>query len=633
MLIAKVTEDWRPQMKQVFSCFLFQKRPQEGATRGRQAAFWLWNALLLTGAAAVLGLFSLVMAPGQYGWELFADYLAHPALVALNLLPAVVLAALLYGLTGRTWLAYLITAAAVLGLSAGNTYKLFFRDDPVMAADLLLLGEAGNMAGKYQLFLFGKLVLAVAGAALSVLLLALLARGRLRGRGRWLTAGIALACALALSPVYGSDAIYNKNSNTEHINRWSTTQQYVSRGFLYPFLHSVKDALPNPPEDYDGREAARLLSEYENGEISRDKKVNIVGVMLEAFSDFSDFEQIEFTQDVYAQLHALEAESYSGNLLTNIFAGGTINTERAFLTGVGMGDYNYRANASSYVWYLKNQGYRTSGDHPSNNWFYNRQNINAYLGFDQYRFAEDHYKALTGENTAWDYTFFPELTASILEQLNDDAPLFSFSVSYQGHGPYGDSECWWGEVEDYIANDDLDDASRYILANYLGSVLSTQGFLTNMADTFREREEPIVLVVFGDHKPWLGNGNSVYDALGIDLSQSSVESFYNYWSTPYLIWANDAAKEVIGHDMVGKGPDISPCFLMNVLFEQLGWPGDAYMQAVDQCRREVPVMHVQDRYITADGTLRALDELTQEQAALVRRFRNLDYYRQQHFSP
>ena len=137
--------------------------------RRRRAVFWLWNALLLGGAAVVLGMFSLVMAPGQYGWQMFSDYLAHPVLVLLNLLPTVVLAALLYGFTGRGWLAYLITAAVVLGLSAGNTYKLFFRDDPVLAGDLLLLGEAGDMAGKYQLFLFSKLLLAIAGAVLNSL--------------------------------------------------------------------------------------------------------------------------------------------------------------------------------------------------------------------------------------------------------------------------------------------------------------------------------------------------------------------------------------------------------------------------------------------------------------------------------
>ena len=613
-------------MKQLFSCFLFRKRPEDGLSAPRRAAFWLWNGLLMLGAALALGLLCLMLAPAQYGWELFYDYLDHPALVALNLLPPVVLMALLYGLSGRAWLAYALTALPVLGLAAGNAYKMFFRDDPVIAADLLLLGEAGNMAGKYQLFLFGKLAAALGCALVSALLLALLARGRPLGRFRAGIAGTALACAAALSPLYASDQVYQDNANEEHINKWSVTQQYVSRGLLYPFLHSVKDAFPRPPEGYDQREAERWLAQYEDAAIPEDKKVNIVGIMLEAFTDFSQFEEIQFSQDVYAVWHALEQEGYSGSLLANIFAGGTVNTERAFLTGVGDGNYDYRGDAPSYVRYLKGQGYRATGSHPSYNWFYNRQNVNAYLGFDSYRFTEDYFGPVYGADPVLnDDGFLPDLTRTVLEQLEQDAPLFSFSVTYQGHGPYGDRECWWGEPEDFFTNPGLDDASRYILSNYLGSVMATQRHLADMVDAFRASDEPIVLVVFGDHKPWLGNGNSVYHALGVTLDQDSQEGFYNYWSTPYLIWANGAAKAALGRDVRGKGPDISPCFLMNVLFEQLGWTGDAYMQAVDPCRAELPVIHSHGARLTAAGELTA--QLPPEQKELARRFLCLSYYR------
>lgn len=616
-------------MKRLFSCFLFQKRPEAGLSAPRRAAFWLWNALLLGGAAIGLGLLSLVLAPSQFGWVLFWDYWAHPGLIVLNLLPPVVLAALFYGATGRPWLAYVLTAVPVLGLSFGNYYKLAFRDDPVIAADMLLLGEAGNMAGKYQLYLTDKLAAVLVCAVLGAVALALAARGKPQGKFRAVTAGAALICAIALAPVYASDDIYQANENKKHINQWASSQQYMSRGLLYPFLHSIKDAFPEPPEGYDQKEAAAWLAQYTDADIPEDKKVNIVGVMLEAFADFSVYDQIEFTQDVYAGIHALEAEGYSGNLLTNIFAGGTVNTERAFITGVGVGDHDYRSNTASYAWYLKSQGYQTSGDHPSSAWFYNRENINEFLGFDSYRFTDNFYREIAHDETAWDRDFFPELTKSVLEQVEDDAPLFSFSVSYQGHGPYGDYECWWGEVEDYFSNTDLEPASRYILSNYLGSILDTQKHLTDMADAFRQSDEPIVLVVFGDHKPWLGNGNSVYEDLGIDLSQETDESFYNYWSTRYLIWANDAAKEALGTDLVGEGPDISPCFLMNVLFDQLGWTGDAYMQAVNQCREALPVIHNYGACLTADGQL--VRELSGGQAELVRKFECLGYYRAHHF--
>ncbi len=621
-------------MKRFFSCFLFQTRPDGALSTGRKAGFWCWNALLLAGAAVVLGGCSLLLATGFTDAKvMLMDYLRHPVLLVLNLLPPVLLAALLYGITGRAWLAYLISALPVIGLSLGNYYKLAFRDDPVIASDLLILGEAGKMAGQYELFVDDKVVVAVAPVLLCCVVLFLLAKGKPRPPFRAGIAAAALAVSAALIPVYGSDGIYNQNTNYEHINQWSITQQYISRGLLYPFLHSVKDALPDPPEGYSEKEAAAILAEYEDEAIPEDKKVNVVAIMLEAFADFSIYQGIEFKQDVYANLHALQGEGYYGNLLTNIFAGGTVDTERAFLTGMAPKDINYRGNTSSYVWYLKSQGYQTSGDHPCNNWFYNRQNINSYLGFDNYRFSEDFYSEKSGSDVAFDNIFFGELAYSVMDQIKKgDGPLFSFSVSYQGHGPYADNQCWWGEVDDYIDNQNLTQEDRTILANYLGSVMNTQFHLTNLVNTFRASEEPIVLVVFGDHKPWLGNGSSVYKALGIDLSRRDVGSFYSYWATPYVIWGNDAAKEALGRDLVGQGPDISPCFLMNLLFEQLGWKGDAYMQALSECRYEVPMIHQSGVYLTASGTLCQDAKLTQEQRDLVQRFRWLEYYRLHHFS-
>ena len=378
-------------MARIFRCFLFQRRPAPDLRRGKRAGFWIWNWALLLAAALGLGLLSLSLAPGNYGWVIFFDYCASPILLCLNLLPPMLLAAALYGILGRPWLAQLLTAIPVMALSLGNYYKLAFRDDPVVATDLLILGEAGQMAGRYQLFLNKRIAAVLILCALSVAALFLLARGLPRWRGRLAGALIPLAIAGALIPTYADDQLYSDTAQLEHLNQWVATHQYLSHGLLYPFLHSVKDALPTPPEGYSAQDAAGLLSQYEDGDIPEERKVNLVGIMLEAFADFSVFDQIEFQQDVYADFHALQAESYSGNLITNIFAGGTVNTERAFLTGFSSEDPNFRTDTSSYVWYLRRQGYQTSGDHPSNQWFYNRSNINSYLGFDQYRFLETYY--------------------------------------------------------------------------------------------------------------------------------------------------------------------------------------------------------------------------------------------------
>lgn len=611
-----------------FRFFLFQRTPEPGLSAGRHRAFWLWNSLMLLCAAAGVTAVMLLLAPGDYRLAVFLGYFRHPLIFLANFLPIALLMLLGLAVTARPWAAYLFGAVPAMALAFGNYYKLAFRDDPVLFADLLILGEAGEMAGQYRLFLDWKLILALACILAGFLILFFLVRGRPNGRARIISAVAVLAAVLLGGRAYIGDGLYEATgTNLEYLNQWSSTHQHISRGSLYPFLYSINEAFPSPAEGYDEDEVADLLSQYQSAGIPEDEKVNIVGIMLEAFSDFSSFDGIEFAQDAYVVYHALEAESYTGNLVTNIFAGNTVNSERAFLTGMST-QYNWRGSTNSYVWYFKDQGYETWGDHPCYQWFYNRQNVNTYLGFDSYRFVENYYVQFN-DGVSMDDVFFPELTAELLERMESDAPQFSFSVSYQGHGPYDDSVCEWGDVDDYIVNNDLDEASRNILANYLGSVMDTQEHLSELVDALRESDEPVVLIVFGDHKPWLGNGNSVYEALGVNLDTSTEEGFYNYWSTRYLIWANDAAKEALGFDFTGHGPDLSPSFLMGHLFDLLGWEGDAFTQAAAPVREELTVIHDSGACVSSDGTLTLSPSA--EQQELIRLYHYLEYYRSRHF--
>lgn len=611
--------------------FLFQTRPGDGLSAAKRAAFWLWNGGLLVLAALAVGLLSLMMAPAWYGWEIFYDYLSHPGLMVLNLVPPAVLAVLLYGLTGRCWLAYLLTAVPVLALSVGNCYKLFFRNDPVVASDLLLLGEAGNMAGNYQLFLFDKLVIALVGAALSVALLALFARGRPKVRVRAAVSAVALAAAAALAPVYASDSVYKANANNEHVNQWFATDQYVSRGLLYPFLHSVKEAIPRPPEDYDQQKAAALLAGYEDADIPEDKKVNVMAIMLEAFNDFTKFDVPGLRSDrVYEVWHTLEKEGYSGDLVTNIFAGGTVDTERCFLTGFN--DLpGFRGPTNSYAWYFRSQGYTVGGMHPGYQWFYDRKNVNEYLGFEYYLFVENYFDPLTDGWIAVDPIFMPELRMMYQAETAKDKPYFTFSVTYQGHGPYPSDECLRYEPGYCVDNSDgkYTQEEHYIMENYFSSLLSTGQCLKELTDYLRDDEEPVVLILFGDHNPWMGDGNSVYRAMGIDFDLSTRDGFKDYYATRYIIWANDAAKKALGNDIRGEGPDLSPCFLMNKVFELCGWTGPAFLQAIQEAADRVPVQSSATGRCFAAGA--QTDELTPEEEGIAARYRWLAYYWQRRF--
>ena len=613
------------------NCFLFSRRPEDCWSSGRKAAFWGWNWAWVLLSAIGIGFASLLMAYGPYALRLVLGLLDRPLILVLNLLPPVLLMALLWGLTGRAALSFFITAALVLGLSASNYFKLTFRDDPVMLADLFLLKEVGNMAGNYQLFLDWKLGLGIVCALCGLVFLLFFVRWRPGTRTRFALVSAAVLAAVWLTPVYLSDTVYNVHTAWyERIpNRWSSTQQYIAHGFLYPFLHSAADAFETPPDGYSEERAALMLNAWENADIPEEKKVNVVAIMLEAYNDFTKFGVPELAQDVYQVWHELEAEGYSGNLVTNIFAGGTVDSERCFLTGfASLGQF--RGQTNSYPWYFREQGYTVEGMHPCFQWFYNRLNINANLGFEDYFFVENYFEPMTGGGVAMDDIFFPELIKKYEEGTAGDKPYFNFSVTYQGHGPYDNNICWWGEKGDFVVDDGTyTEEEQYILDNYFGSIANTNRHLKELTDYFRKDDEPVVLVLFGDHNPWMGDGNSVYAAMGIDLNQDTQQGFLNYYSTPYLIWANEAAKAALGNDFQGEGPDMGPYFLMNQVFELCGWEGPAFLQATNAIADTIPVVHTTGRYLE-NGLL--TNDLAPEGEALVQDYRILEFYQRNHFA-
>ena len=130
--------------------------------------------------------------------------------------------------------------------------------------------------------------------------------------------------------------------------------------------------------------------------------------------------------------------------------------------------------------------------------------------------------------------------------------------------------------------------------------------------------------------PWLGDGNSVYTEYGVNLDLSGDQGFRNYYGTPYLIWANEKAKEVTGSDFTGEGPAVSPCFLMNLLFRQCGYRGDSFLQIAGEVMDVLPVLHssglYDDRFMLADGVDPA------EIHAALDRYLTVQYYRKHHFS-
>ena len=586
--------------------------PEQTKKRSRP---WLVHALtwlLLLAGGCCLGLLSLYFSAGDHGLYLFAWYLTQPKVLVLNLIPFVLLLLLFYAAFGRAWLAYLVTGAVGLFFSWAQYWKLMARSDPIYAGDLLIFTEATQMAGQYVQFTW-QIVLSAVLVILAAAVLFFLARGRMKKPlPRLALAAAVIALGFWLYPNYYTDSpTYNSMIVWPEISKGFETNRYISRGGIYPFIHSIPDALPTPPEGYEKEAVRDTLAAYPSDDI--EQKVSIVVTQLEAFADLSTATDRITGVDPFTEFHALQAESYHGTLMPNIFAGGTIDTERCVLTGFSVLE-EFRRPSWSYARYFADQGYTVEGAHAGYEAFYNRINVNDNLGISDYRFIEGYYENLM-EGIPMDDIFLPDVTDHVLAAM-ENGPVFSFNVTYQNHGPYSATYAFF--PESYVPRGDLPDSDWFIVNNYLWGLQDTARRMQEMVDRFRSIDEPVILVFFGDHKPWLGEQSVTYDALGIDIRSSSDESFRNYYATEYLFWANDAAKAVLGTELVGQGPEISPCFLMNVLFEQCGWEGPGYMKLTNEVMARRPIIHTTQLSLT--------DDLTQEQLQLTQQMLCAQYY-------
>lgn len=243
------------------------------------------------------------------------------------------------------------------------------------------------------------------------------------------------------------------------------------------------------------------------------------------------------------------------------------------------------------------------------------------FGFENYYFLDDY-----GTTNRSDDFFFSTLS-DLYENRDMDKPYFNFSVTYQNHGAYDSaSTC----EKQYAVKEDLSDYSYNILNNYLEGIADTTERMEKFVDSFRGSSEPVVIVFFGDHMPWLGDGNSVYNELGINIDLGTEDGFYNYYATPYLIWANDAAKDTLGNDFTGDGGDVSSCFLMEKLFELCSWNMSAFMQMNSELASYTgSIVNTAAGYYNETGMLSK--ELSQEAESFLTDYKRVQYYMQHNF--
>lgn len=545
------------------------------------------------------------------------NYFVEPKLLLLNLIPILILLYLLLFLTKRLWISFSFTSLFIIIIGIINKTKLFYRDDVLKFEDITLFKEALIMTSRYDIIIKWYTVISI----IFCIILALILKkyfNKIKIKNYisiCISIVIVLFSVFIYKKIYINSEVYESVGKNPYVDTWIATRKSQVRGLIYPLIYSSVELLNNEPVGYNEKEAENILDNYTYYNIDEDKKVNIVAIMLEAYNDLSKFSSISFTKDVYSKLHEIEKNSLSGSIVVDVFGGGTIQTERRFLTGY----YNFpsfRKTTNSYVNYFKEQGYQTYAYHPNYGAFYNRNTANYNMGFDEYYNYENRFNSYTSWNGfANDKELYNEIIKDF--ELNKGKNKFYFAVTYQNHGPYPTTQA----KSSYI-NNSISTSGYNMINNYLSDMEEINDSLYELVKYIDSTDEATILIFFGDHNPYLGENGSIYKELGINVDLTTVDGFLNYYSVPYVIHANKEAKKVFNKSFTGSLDTISSNYIMNELFEYVGLKGNEYLQYTSSVKNDIDV--ISNIYYKENNSYVEKDKVSNEK--LISEFMKINYY-------
>ena len=418
----------------------------------------------------------------------------------------------------------------VLGIC--NGYLLTKRVTPFNAQDLKTMSEALAVMNSY--FNAFELIMIIIGVVALVFWVVSMWRrgGQFTGKMHRFIAlcgvGVSFAACLWLT-----DVAIDKRVISNYFGNIAFA--YEDYGFPYCFSASLFNTGINEPAGYSEETMNEItdngkLTQSSTG-LSEDEMPNIMFVQLESFFDPTEVEWLRFSEDPIPNLRKLFDEYSSGYFKVPSVGAGTANTEFEVLTGMSMrffgpGEYPYKTYAKfnqmeSAASALKALGYGAEALHNNGGNFYSRAQVFNKMGFDHYTSKEFmNILQTTPKGWATDDILVPNIMESMDTTEGQD---FVFTISVEGHGEYPTEKVL--EDPEIVVSGVEDEGERNAWEYYVNLVHEMDKFAGELIEAVESRNEPTVLVFYGDHLPTM------------NLEAKDLKSRYLY-NTNYVIWDN-----------------------------------------------------------------------------------------------
>ncbi|EOS7676930.1 LTA synthase family protein [Enterococcus hirae] len=585
---------------------------------------WLKYTLVAISIVFVVGLSNLYLQWCQndlsfdlavkfaFSWHTEKFLLACLVLLMIFLFLVAVLGSFLFGTF------FYLVGIGILGYA--NYLKMTYRQEPIYPDDLKMIKEFGllkDMTGTISFYLLaGMILLVVAGGCWAIY--RSFKKDKKFQAIRVITLFTTIFALIYISHFNNPNNLLRKAYNKTALwIPYSQKMNYYNTGFIGGFLYNLKIDPMEKPKGYSEEKIKEITSHYqkladEKNKTASEEQPNIIYVMSESFSDPSRLNGVEITGDPLADYYAVADQTYSGQMLSQNYGGGTANIEFEALTGFSMGLFNAQLTTPytilvpkmnqlpSIVSTLKDQNYHTTAIHPYNTSMYKRKDVYEVLGFDEF-ISEN---TMTYTDTIEDNPYISDASAyqEVMDLLKeDDTPQFIHLVTMQTHMPYDGK---YQQLE-YTAKTE-DNSGISSLENYLQDISYSSQSLKAFTEELKKLSRRTLVVFWGDHLP------GIYS----DTIQNSNEK-HTLHETQFLMFDSQGELEKT------EAPVTSPFYFAADLMNQTNQQTTGFYQLLLALQNELPAFERELYY--QEGQWHREAQLNKKQAELYQAYEMIQY--------
>lgn len=510
----------------------------------------------------------------------------EPKRMLLNFMFIYFLITFFYSFAGKLKFGLVVTALLTGIIGIINHFITAFRGTPLVPWDLFSLNVALTVLPTFK---FTVTKQAVIGFILFVITLIILAKVKLQsfanGKVKKLyrvSACISIVVFVICFYLTNLIAWFDLNEN------WDPKEEYHNNGLVASIFKQSRNLIIHKPEGYDVESLTNLAETIEVPIIKNEENQempNVIVIMNESFADLTVVGDFKTNTEYLSYFNSLKENTIKGNLHVSIFGATTPNSEWEVLTSNSMAfvpkrtvPYQQYVLRKSYslASIFKELDYSTTAIHCYYPQGYNRNLAYPRLGFDKF-YSMYELKDLTYIREYPDDISTYKNIIDIYENKGDKK-MFNFTLTMQNHGSYTDEN---------FANTVIAEDGQYPKLNqYLSLIKIADESLKELLTYFEKQEEHTIIVMFGDHQPYVED--EFYNEM---LSQNyeditSKEAVENKYITPFMIWANYDINEEEYADVT----DISTNYLSSLILDVANIQKTPYLQFLDELREDIPII-------------------------------------------